>query len=262
MDHRHPFRQRCHQPGRMRLHIAPVVLRRKATHPTVEQLQGLGAGRELAGQEADGAAHDLFHQRIPGALVAVHEALGMQEVSRSAAFHKVGRHGKGCPGETDERNGVHQVLAGLTDGIPDIAEVAVLHLPQAVHIFASAHRRRDGGSLTLQVFQFQAQWFDDEQQIRKDDGRIHAQGFGRMHGDLTDQIRGLAKLQHRYPGAHPAVLLHVAAGLTHQPQRRPGCLLPAAGAHEGRLIKIGRGRLQRSLGEAAIQHATGRSHEG
>ena len=76
------------------LHVLDVVGGREVAHPRVEELHGVGPGRDL---RAEVAAHDLaelLHERAPGVGLAEHELLGLGEVRALAALDQVAREGE------------------------------------------------------------------------------------------------------------------------------------------------------------------------
>ena len=77
------------------------------------------------------------------------------------------------------------------------------------------HRPLAGLKLEVQAHGLQRQ-----QQVGKDDGRVHAQLLGGGDGDLGGQLRLLADFHQGVVLADVAVLLHVAAGLAQKPDRR------------------------------------------
>ena len=76
-----------------------------------------------------------------------------------------------------------------------------------------------------------------QQQIGKDDRRIHAQLFRGRNRHLGGNLRLLADLHQRVVLAHVAVLLHVAPRLAQKPDRRAVNGLAQASAHKTAAIE-------------------------
>jgi hypothetical protein len=64
--------------------------------------------------------------------------------------------------------------------------------------------------------------FKWDQDIGKQDCRIHAQNIYRLDGYLCSQFRGLAEFEERELASDSLVFRQVAAGLTHHPY---GCVI-------------------------------------
>ena len=96
----------------------------------------------------------------------------------------------------------------------------------------------------------QAHGLERQQQVGKDDRRIHAQLFGGGDGDFGGQVGLLADLHQRVVLADVAVFLHVAPGLAQKPDRGAIHGPAQAGANETAAVEDrfgGRGRLVRFL---------------
>ena len=78
----------------------------------------------------------------------------------------------------------------------------------------------------------QAHGLERQQQVGKDDGRVHAQLFRGGDGDFGGELGLLADFDQRVVLADVAVFLHVAAGLAQKPDRRAVDGLAQAGAHK------------------------------
>ena len=106
----------------------------------------------------------------------------------------------------------------MADGVVEISQrLFRIDLVQAVDVGGLAQSRADDRPFPLVVFQVQAQRLNNQQQVGKDDGGIHAQLFRRGDGDFRNQGGILAQLQEGHAGAQIPILLHIAARLAHQP---------------------------------------------
>jgi len=86
--------------------------------------------------------------------------------------------------------------------------------------------------LAFHKLQLDAHALQRRQNVGKDDGRIQIEGLERLERHLDRQIWRLDHFQNRVFFTHLAVLGHVAAGLTHEPD---GCAVHGfapAGAEE------------------------------
>ena len=91
------------------------------------------------------------------------------------------------------------------------------------------------GAFPFLKLQIEAHFLKDGQKIRENDGRVHAEFFhGREH-DLGAKVRVSAKIQKRPALPNGPVLRHVAARLTHHPDRRAIDRLAAQRFHHSAL---------------------------
>src|SRR5579864_6448652 len=74
--------------------------------------------------------------------------------------------------------------------------------------------------------------FERQQQVSEDDRGINTQGFSRRNGHIGGDFGLLANLDQRILFADGAVFGHVAARLTHEPDRRAINRLCLASLHE------------------------------
>ena len=85
--------------------------------------------------------------------------------------------------------------------------------------------------------------------VAEEDRRVDAVPAHRLEGDLGDQVRVGAGLEHRDALADLAVLRQRPAGLAHEPHRGVRHRLAAAGAQEGGVVQrvgcVGGGRSSR-----------------
>src|SRR6185369_5159155 len=109
----------------------------------------------------------------------------------------------------------------------------IIHLTQAIHAGDVAHRIVDYWSFAFAEFKLQSHRLDDQKNVSKDDRRIHSESFGRGHRDFCGQRRRLAQLEKTHARSYVAIILHVSACLTHQPDRRVRNGLAPARSHEG-----------------------------
>ncbi len=73
------------------------------------------------------------------------------------------------------------------------------------------------GSLARSEAQLEAHGLNRQKQIGENDGGVDVQNLHRLQRDLRGQIRAFAQFQDSVLGADVPVLLHIAAGLTHEP---------------------------------------------
>ena len=107
-----------------------------------------------------------------------------------------------------------------------VSQIAGAVGAQRAHILGGAHRMMHHRPLAGLKLEVQAHRLQRQQQVGKDDGRVHAQLFRGGDGHLGGQLRLLADFHQRVVLAHVAVLLHVAA--------RPGAeTTPACGPRAG-----------------------------
>ena len=91
---------------------------------------------------------------------------------------------------------------------------------QPIDLLNRTHGRVDDRTFALDEVERNAHRFEREQQVREQDGRVHLDRLDRLHGDLGGELRLAADLKQGVSFAKRAVGGHVAAGLSHEPDRR------------------------------------------
>ena len=86
--------------------------------PRIEDLDGLGAGRDLGQQVGARRRADQIEQTMRGLRLTVEELLGLDKVLAGLALDGVGRGGERRAGEADER-GVAELVLEQPDGFAD-----------------------------------------------------------------------------------------------------------------------------------------------
>ncbi len=163
--------------------------------------------------------HDLAHQPAPQGFVAVHQLLGADEIARRAAFDHVAGHGERRAHEADHGDASGQRAHHQLDRLAHVAQFVGIGGGERIHVVGGAHGIADHRTFALLVAQLQAHRLHRQQQVREDDGRIHVQDFHRLQRDRRRQVGPLADFEDPVLLADLAVLLHVAAGLPHEPHR-------------------------------------------
>ncbi len=125
---------------------------------------------------------------------------------------------------------VAEVLDHQRDRVGNVAQFGGTIGAQHAHVFRGAHRLFDDRPFARRKVEGQAHDFQGQQQVGEDDGRVDVQVLRRGDGDFGGEFRLLADLDQRIVLAHVAVLLHVAAGLAHEPDRSGVNRKPLAGA--------------------------------
>ena len=103
--------------------------------------------------------------------------------------------------------------------LADVTEFVGIRNRQAVDIARGAHRIVDHRAFAGGEAQLQAHRLDRQQQIGENDGGVDVQNLHGLQRDLRRQIGPFADFQNPVLGADIAVLLHVAPGLAHEPDR-------------------------------------------
>src|SRR5437867_10783193 len=65
----------------------------------------------------------------------------------------------------------------------------------------------------------QSHYFQWQQEVGEDDGRVHSQNFGGGYRNLGRELRSFADLKQGVALADGAIFWHVPASLTHKPNR-------------------------------------------
>ncbi len=211
---------------------APVVGRGQRPHPGVEQLDRGGAGLDLHGQEGRGDVREPVEQVGPQLRVAVHEGLGVLVIARGAALDQVAGEGEGGSGEPDER-GRAQLGGDQADGLGDVRDVVRLQGAQPVEVRAAAEGPVDDRADARLDVQVDADGLERHDDVAEVDGGVHPVPAHRLQGDLGDQLRPHARVEHGNALAYFAVLGQRTPGLAHEPHGRVRHRLATAGPQEG-----------------------------
>jgi hypothetical protein len=124
-------------------------------------------------------------------------------------------------------------VADAGDRAQDILEIlARLDHAQLFDPLAIMDGLEDARPLACCEVERRAHRLEREQDVGEQDGGVHAVRLDRLQGDLGREIRLLADLEQRVFFADLAVLRHVAARLTHEPDRRDVYRLAAAGTEK------------------------------
>jgi hypothetical protein len=99
-------------------------------------------------------------------------------------------------------------------------------------------------SLAADELERQAHARQRRQDVREDDRGVGREGVDRLERHLAGEFGRLDQVEKAPALTQRAILGHVAAGLSHQPDRRRVNRLPAAGAEETRLARVVRGPVQ------------------
>jgi len=217
--------------------MAAVVPGRERADPGVEQLHGRGSGLDLHLEKGRGDAREPVQQLLPQLGVAVHQRLGVLVVLRGAALDHVAGQRVRSSGEADQRLGPE--LGGeQTHGLGDVPDVGGLQRAQLLQVGAAAdrlgHDRADAG-LDVEVH---ADGLERHHDVAVVDGRVHVVTAHRLQGDLLDQLRHLAGVQHGDALADLQVLGQRAPGLSHEPHRCVRHRLASAGPQERGVLQV------------------------
>ncbi len=129
----------------------------------------------------------------------------------------------------------------LLDGAGHVGQIVGAVGAQGADVLGGANRMMDHRPLAGLELEGQAHGLKRQQQIGKDDGRVHAQLFGGGDGDLGGDLGLLADLHQRVVLAHVAVFLHVAACLAQKPDRGAVDGSAQAGANKAAAVQNGVG---------------------
>ena len=88
-----------------------VVLHAEAAYPAVEDLDGVGSGAYLLSRIFTGDGDQLAHEFIPRFGRGVHHFLGVNVITRTAAFDHIAGQSKRSATEADHRELVAEMFA-------------------------------------------------------------------------------------------------------------------------------------------------------
>ena len=126
----------------------------------------------------------------------------------------------------------------LLNGLADVVQIVRVGDGERIDIVGGADGIIDVRAFAGQELQLQAHGLDRQQQVGENDGRVDIQKFHRLQGDLSSQVGPFADLQDTGLGADIPVLLHVASGLPHEPDR-PNIGGPAAAGIQKTTVRRG-----------------------
>jgi hypothetical protein len=209
-----------------------VISRRQLAGPRVEELHGLGPGRDLEGEDV---AHDVggqVEQAAERVGVAEHHLLDDGEALRAAPFDHVRGEGPGRAAESEDgralayrRTQTAEDLAREADAVRGIEPGEVRH----------GRGRPDGrGQVRARVAERDrdSHGLHRNEDVREEDHPVGREAPEGLERDLAGRLRVAAELEEAQPFSYLAVLWQVAAGLAHHPGRRAVDRPPETGIQE------------------------------
>ncbi len=172
------------------------------------------------------------HQTLEDLRLGVHQFLGLPEGLRRTALDQVGGAGEGSAGESDQRH--LQLPAQQSDSLHDKPRRLVrIGNGQPVDGLAAPDLVRQYRPMSLVELECRSHRLDRDEDVREEDGRVHAEEVHRLQGHLDAEFRSLAQFEKGHAAAHLLVFREIAAGLAHHPDRGVLGLFAAAGLEEG-----------------------------
>src|ERR1043166_165150 len=194
----YPWRDVADDATRVRQHKLSIIIRTQASDPRIKQLHHLRARCDLCVQVLRKTSRDQSQESLPGTGVVVHQACGVDVVLRTAAFDYVRSECKRCAAEADQRNVRTQGTASLTDCFVNKLQGAhVFKFKESINVCGFANGIVNDGSFAGGKLQLDAHWFDDQQDVGKDDGGIDAEPLDGCHGYFSGELGRLAKFKKR-----------------------------------------------------------------
>src|ERR1035437_4751707 len=142
------FLQLLHHAGDVGEHVAAIVLDAEASHPTVENLDYVGAGAHLIGGVGSRNDNQFAHERVPIGGRVIHHFLGVDVVARASALDHVAGKSEGSTAETDHGQPIAEVLRDQAHGFGDIAEFGGAVGAQVRDVFFAAYGLLDDGTFS------------------------------------------------------------------------------------------------------------------
>jgi hypothetical protein len=191
--------------------------------PGVEDHERLRPGRGLRVQVRHRRPREFFQEAVQRRRIGRHQALRPREVPAAAALDHVGRDGPRRARESDQRHAPAQLAADQRDRVEHEAELPpdVRHR-QRVHVRGAPHRALDARALAFREREPDAHRLRDHQDVGEEDRGVERETRERLQRDLAGElrVRGEPEEASRLCPRR-AVLRQVAAGLPHDPDRRP-----------------------------------------
>jgi hypothetical protein len=238
IDHRHTrARDRGEELTVRRGDVAEVVVTpERPPGPGVEHLQHLSSRARLRQQVVGLDRGELRHEPLPRRGLGEHERLRLREVPRRRALERVARERERRPREADHGN-VTRLEFGPDE--PNRLERAGHGLvrrrhPEHVDVAPARDRVRDSRAVALDEVQVEPHADERREDVREDDRRVDAERVDRKQRHLGGKVRRVDEVEQRVAFAQSAVLRHVPAGLSQEPDRRSVGRKAAACAKERR----------------------------
>jgi hypothetical protein len=220
----------------MRQDVRPVVGLGQGAGPRVEELDRADPGVDLGTQEGERDVGQPVQQRVPQVGFGVHHRLGLEVGARRSALDEIAGQRERRPGETDQR-GAAELADEQLDRVGDEADVVRGDRPQPRQVGGGPHRRLDHRSGAGHDVQIDAGGRDRHHDVAEQDRGVDLVPAHRLQGDLGDQIRSAARLEHPDAGPDLAVLGQRSPGLPHEPDRGVRHVEAAAGPHQRRVVQ-------------------------
>ena len=166
--------------------------------------------------------------------VGLEQRLGLREIFGAAALDEVAGERPGRTGETEQGLVQAELLAEDRQGVVDVLQaVGGAGELERVDVGGGSQRALHGDATFVAETIAYAQGFRDDEDVREQDGGVELrEAAERLERHLDREV---GRTDHRHEvrlGLEGAVLGQVAAGLTHDPDRRPVMGLSAEGGEE------------------------------
>jgi len=163
------FLQTLNQAADVRQNVAAIIFYAQAADPAVKNLDDIGSGTHLRGGIFGGNVDQLAHQLIPVSGRVVHHLLGVEIMTRAAAFDHVTRKSEGRSAETDDGDFVGEMFRNQAHGFGDISELGGAVGAKLGDIFLTADGLLDDWAFSRGEMKRQAHDFERKQEVSKDD---------------------------------------------------------------------------------------------
>src|SRR5438552_4560482 len=228
-------------------HVRFIIPGAQGTGPTVEQLEGLGARRDLGPEVLRGPVDQAVHQDAPFDGMLMHERLRCGEVPRDAALDQVARHRERGAGESDDRD--RRLGAHPANRLEDERQVPHrIERLQSVEVFGRPNGGLDDGALARVDSDPDSHRFHRQQEIREQDRGVDPELPYGLESHFSREVRRLRDLQYAVLRADCAVSGRRPTGLPHEPDWRAIDRLASAGAQEAIIQEV---RTSRNAAAAA-----------
>ena len=210
-----------------------VVGPRERADPGVEELDDVGAGRDLARRYRDRSLGQLLHEPVPDLGRAVHAALGLHEVAGRLPLDEIAGDGERPSAEADERLLRLELRTNEPHGLEDERHrlLRVGHA-QRLDVGGAPNGLVDHGADVLDELDVDAHAEDRQHDVREHDRGIDAVHADGLERDLGAELGLTADLEQAVALADLTVAGQRAPRLAHEPDRSPLDRLQARGSDE------------------------------
>ena len=215
----------------IRKHELAVVALIEVARPGIKKLHRIDARFHLQLQEVDDGRRQALHQCVPGLRLRMHKGLCLLVVLGRTTLHQVAGQGKWGADETDKRLGLGQLIQDDGDAIANLRNISVQD-GQLGDVLFGAHWLFHHWPAARHDVHADASGLERHDDIAEQNRGINVVAAHRLQGDLSEQLRHEARVEHVDALPNLAVFRQGTPCLTHEPHGRTGRRAASGGIDE------------------------------